>query len=125
MSLQRRSRASVDLSDEAIDVIATRLRVVGEPTRIRLLALLNQGEATVQELSDRLPTTPQNISRHLTTLHQAGMVGRHKQANTVRYTLVDWTGWWLVEQMAAALAAHAEELGELFPAEPDETAPKR
>jgi ArsR family transcriptional regulator len=111
----RGSRGGAELSDEAIDVIATRLRVVGEPTRIRLLALLNQGEATVQELSDRLPTTPQNISRHLTTLHQAGMVSRRKEANTVRYTLVDWTGWWLVEQMAAAIAAHAEELGELFP----------
>jgi DNA-binding transcriptional ArsR family regulator len=105
----------VPLSEEAIDVIATRLRVVAEPTRIKLLALLNTGEATVQELCDRLPTTHQNISRHLATLHQAGMVSRRKEANTVRYALVDWTGWWLVEQMASAIGAQAEELGELFP----------
>ncbi|MDP2710343.1 MAG: metalloregulator ArsR/SmtB family transcription factor [Solirubrobacteraceae bacterium] len=110
-------RTGAPLSEEAIDVIATRLRVVAEPTRIRLLELLNAGEATVQELCDQLPTTHQNVSRHLATLHQAGMVSRRKEANTVRYALVDWTGWWLVEQMASSISARAEELGDLFSSE--------
>jgi DNA-binding transcriptional ArsR family regulator len=34
-------------------VIAARLRVIADPTRIRLMELLNEGEATVQELTDR------------------------------------------------------------------------
>lgn len=61
------------LSDEAIDLIAARLRVIAEPNRIRILGLLNEGEATVQELTDRLMTTHQNVSKHLGVLYQ----GRH------------------------------------------------
>lgn len=102
------------LPDEAIELIAARLRVIAEPTRIRIMGLLNEGEATVQELTDRLPTTHQNVSKHLSALYQAGMVSRRKEGTSVRYALVDWTGWWLVEQMGASVAAQLDELRELF-----------
>src|SRR4051794_25993761 len=85
------------LPDEVVEMIAARLRVIAEPTRIRIMGLLNEGEATVQELTDRLATTHQNVSKHLGVLYQSGMVSRRKEGNCVRYTLVDWTGWWLVE----------------------------
>lgn len=102
------------LSDEAIELIAARLRVIAEPNRIRILALLNEREATVQELTDRLMTTHQNVSKHLGVLYQAGMVSRRKDGISVRYTLVDWTGWWLVEQMATSVADRLDELQGLF-----------
>jgi DNA-binding transcriptional ArsR family regulator len=102
------------LSDEAIDLIAARLRVIAEPNRIRILGLLNEGEATVQELTDRLMTTHQNVSKHLGVLYQAGMVSRRKEGNSVQYALVDWTGWWLVEQMATSVADRLDELQNLF-----------
>ena len=104
---------------EAIEVIAARLRVIADPTRIRLMELLNEGEATVQELTDRVMTTHQNVSKHLAVLYQAGMVSRRKQGPSVRYALVDWTGWWLVEQMGASVAAQLDELRELFGDEPE------
>jgi hypothetical protein len=59
-------------------------------------------------------TTHQNVSKHLAVLHQAGMVSRRKQGPSVRYALVDWTGWWLVEQMGASVPAQLDELRELF-----------
>lgn len=108
-------RPAIDqLSDEAVDLISARLRVVAEPNRIRILGLLNQGDATVQELTDHLMTTHQNVSKHLGVLYQAGMVSRCKEGNAVRYALVDWTGWWLVEQMASSVADRIEGLQELF-----------
>jgi ribosomal protein S18 acetylase RimI-like enzyme/DNA-binding transcriptional ArsR family regulator len=67
-----------------------------------------------QELTARLPTTHQNVSKHLAVLYQAGIVGRRRDGPCMRYALVDWTGWWLVEQMAQAVAAHLEELHALF-----------
>lgn len=110
-----RSRPSArQLSDEAIEVVAERLRVIAEPTRIRLMGLLNEREATVQELTDRLATTHQNVSKHLGVLYQAGIVSRRREGSCVRYALVDWTGWWLVEQIAGSVAARYEELQELF-----------
>jgi hypothetical protein len=66
------------LSDEAIELIAARLRVIAEPNRIRIFRLLNEGDATVQELTDRLMTTHQNVSKHLGVLYQAGMVAAAK-----------------------------------------------
>ncbi|MGH2764128.1 MAG: hypothetical protein ACRDL4_01750 [Thermoleophilaceae bacterium] len=32
----------------------------------------------------------------------------------MRYALIDWTGWWLVEQIAGSVAARYEELQGLF-----------
>lgn len=78
------------------------------------MGLLNEGEATVQELTDRLMTTHQNVSKHLGVLYQAGMVSRRKEGTSVRYALVDWTGWWLVEQIGASVAAQADDLHDLF-----------
>ncbi len=108
---ERRGRASRRrLPDEAVELVAARLRVIGEPTRIRLLGLLDEGDATVQELAERLATTHQNASKHLGVLHQAGMVSRRREGTSIRYALVDWTGWWLVEQIAASAATHLDEL---------------
>jgi DNA-binding transcriptional ArsR family regulator len=92
------------LTDQAVELVAFRLRLFAEPTRIRLLELLNDGEASVQELSDQLDTTYQNVSRHLNVLYQAGILTRRKVDSSVRYALADWTGWWLIEQVSGTLA---------------------
>jgi ArsR family transcriptional regulator len=102
------------MSDEAVELVAARMRVFSEPTRIRLMEFLNEGEATVQELTDRLATTHQNVSKHLSILYQAGVVSRRKEGPCVRYALADWTGWWLVEQIASSVAAHVDELRAVF-----------
>jgi DNA-binding transcriptional ArsR family regulator len=101
-------------SDQAVELVAFRCRLFGEPTRIRLLELLNDGEASVQELTDQLQTTHANASKHLSLLHQAGVVSRRKDGPSVRYALVDWTGWWLIEQLAASIADQLDELRGAF-----------
>ena len=105
-----------DLLCAAIELIAARLRVFAEPTRIRLMGMLDQGDATVQELTDRLATTHQNVSKHWGVLYQAGMVSRRKEGTSVRYGLVDWTGWWLVQQIGASVADQLDALRDVFPA---------
>jgi DNA-binding transcriptional ArsR family regulator len=97
------------LSDEAVESIAEWMRVICEPSRIRLMEILNGGPATVGGLAAQLHTTPQNVSRHLGVLHQAGIVRRRKVKNSAEYELVDWSGWWMVEQVGRSLAARLEE----------------
>lgn len=60
------------LPDEVVELIAAELKVMAEPNCILLMELLNKGEATVQELSDQLLTTHQNVSKHLSVLYNAG-----------------------------------------------------
>jgi DNA-binding transcriptional ArsR family regulator len=90
------------LPEQVIELTAERLRVIAEPNRIALLEALNAcGEASVQELADRIGAPHQKASKHLAVLYGAGMVSRRRgEGTTVLYALVDWTGWWVVEQIA-------------------------
>jgi DNA-binding transcriptional ArsR family regulator len=107
---QPRTNGLDPMTSDALEIVTARLRTIAEPMRVRLMWLLDEyGAATVQELQDRLPpTTRQNVSRHLGVLHQTGLVTRTRVGNTVRYELVDWTAFGVIEQIAASVAAHFE-----------------
>lgn len=101
------------LPDSLAELIAQRFRVIGEPTRIRLLDRLRAGEASVQELTDALGTSQQNVSKHLGVLAQAGIVGRRKDGNLSLYRIVDESVFALCEQVCGSLAQQFAELGAL------------
>jgi DNA-binding transcriptional ArsR family regulator len=71
------------------ELIAGRFRVLGEPLRLRLLDRLRDGEATVNELGEALGATQQNVSKHLSVLHRAGMLTRRKHGTRVSYAIAD------------------------------------
>ena len=85
-------------------MVAAMLKVLGDATRIRLIELLNDwGSATVGALTPYFPVSQQRVSQQLAVLHQAGVVRRHRQGIHVRYELVDFTCWWVVQQLASGL----------------------
>jgi DNA-binding transcriptional ArsR family regulator len=96
------------LTDRAANLIAGRLRVLGQPLRLKLVDRLATRATTVQELVDALGTTQQNISQHLGILRRAGIVARHKEGTRVRYRLADPTILPILERAEASLA---HELG--------------
>lgn len=55
------------------------LRAAGEPTRLRLLALLSSADLTVTDLIDILGQSQPRISRHLRLLAEAGLVERYQE----------------------------------------------
>ncbi|MEW6123553.1 MAG: metalloregulator ArsR/SmtB family transcription factor [Pseudomonadota bacterium] len=61
------------------------LKAAGEDTRLRLLALLDEAELTVSELTDILGQSQPRISRHLKLLAEAGLVERRREASWVFY----------------------------------------
>lgn len=99
------------LPREVIELTAERLRVIAEPNRMALLEALNAcGEASVQELADCIGASHQKTSKHLAVLFGAGMVSRRRgEGTTVLYTLIDWTGWWVIEQIARWVGAGFEQ----------------
>jgi DNA-binding transcriptional ArsR family regulator/ubiquinone/menaquinone biosynthesis C-methylase UbiE len=66
-----------------------RLRAIAEPTRLRLICLLAQGELTVSEISQILGQSQPRVSRHLKLLLDAGLVTRLPEGAWVFYRLVD------------------------------------
>ncbi|MCB9994297.1 MAG: metalloregulator ArsR/SmtB family transcription factor [Hyphomicrobiaceae bacterium] len=64
-------------------------KAAGEPTRLRLLALLSAGELTVKDLTDILGQSQPRISRHLKLLADAGLVERHSEGAWAYFRLAD------------------------------------
>lgn len=101
------------MSDQLVDLIAHRFQLLAEPTRIRLFERLRDGEATVHELADELGTSQQNISKHLATLAEAGVVARRKEANCAYYRIADEELVGLCEQVCGSVERHLLDLAAL------------
>jgi len=110
------------MSEPLAELVATRLRILGQPLRIRLIDLVDlRPEATVQELADLLGTTQQNVSQHLGILFRAGALGRRKKGTRVHYFLDDQHILPLLEDAAASISRQLAELSRMV--EPDASEP--
>ena len=98
------------LPDPLIEVIAQRFRVLGEPSRIKLLDTLRDGAATVGELQAATGASQQNVSKHLGVLHEAGMVARSKEGNFARYAIADETIFQICELVCGGVRRQLDEL---------------
>ena len=77
------------LSDKMFELIARRFRMLGEPYRLRILHELQSGEKTVTDLVDALDGNQPNVSKHLQLLHEAGLVARRREGNSIFYAISD------------------------------------
>ncbi len=68
--------------------LASILKAAGEPTRLRLLNLLRNGDICVCDLQAILGLPQHAVSRHLAVLRHAGLVTDHRRGQRVIYSLV-------------------------------------
>jgi DNA-binding transcriptional ArsR family regulator len=101
------------LPDALVELVARRFRVLGEPMRIRLLDRLRDGEASVQELTEALASSQQNVSKHLAVLHEAGIVSRRKAGTHTYYDIADEGVLELCEHVCGGLRRQYAELAAL------------
>ena len=69
---------------EEADRVATALKVLAEPARLRLLSLIQAqpgGEACVCHLTEALGLTQPTVSHHLKVLLEAGLVEREQRGS--------------------------------------------
>jgi len=66
----------------------TALKAVGDPTRTRILKLLEQGELCVCQVQAVLGLAPSTVSKHLAILKAAGLVDDCRDGKWIRYGLV-------------------------------------
>ena len=100
--------------------VAERLRVLGQPVRLRLIEQLTSGPATPQELSEVTGTSQQNVSKHLNVLYRAGIVSRRPEGSHVFYSLVDQSARAVLDEMLASVKRHLRELSDLATQPPEE-----
>jgi ArsR family transcriptional regulator, arsenate/arsenite/antimonite-responsive transcriptional repressor len=86
--------------------LADALKVLADPTRLRLLSLIGShpnGEACVCELTEPLGLSQPTVSHHLKVLAEAGLVGREKRGRWVYF-------WVLPEPIGLLRDALAEPI---------------
>jgi len=101
-----------DLSDAAIEMIAARFKVLSDPTRLKLLIALEAGEKNVTELVEAVGRTQANVSRHLQTLLDAGIVTRRKEGVNVYYGMDDHAVFGMCQHVCASLQRRLEAQAE-------------
>jgi ubiquinone/menaquinone biosynthesis C-methylase UbiE/DNA-binding transcriptional ArsR family regulator len=67
--------------------LTTILKAAGEPTRLRILALLAEAELTVSDLTEILRQSQPRLSRHLRLLTEAGLVDRFREGSWAFFRL--------------------------------------
>lgn len=71
------------------------LRTLADPTRVRILALLEREELAVQELMEVLGMAQSRVSRHLGILREAGLLRDRREGTYVFYRFApDTEGAW-------------------------------
>lgn len=68
-----------------MEALLTGLRAAAEPTRLRLLSLLSQGDLAVSELTHILGQSQPRVSRHLKLMCEAGLLDRFPEGAWVFY----------------------------------------
>ncbi len=77
------------LNTMALAALIAGLRAAGEDTRLRILALLDEGELTVTDLTDILGQSQPRVSRHLKLMAEAGLIERSREGAWAFFRLAD------------------------------------
>lgn len=83
------ARTSLIDRQEHIEQAAYALKSISHPLRLRILCVLGDGEACVQDIVDAVGTSQSNISQHLAILREKGVLQTRKDANRVFYRVGD------------------------------------
>jgi len=94
--------------DNAMNGTLKILRALADPTRLRLLALLEREELSVHELQEITRLGQSRISTHLGQLLEAGLVRSRREGRRAFYRLADGLNGDAAGMVKAALAGAAE-----------------
>lgn len=77
------------VSDEVIQRIADVLKAIADPTRLKILHCLHDGELCVTNILETVGGSQANISKHLSVLRRAGLVDCKREGLNVYYRIID------------------------------------
>lgn len=85
--------------EEHIETAARALKAIAHPLRLKILCVLGDQEACVQEIVDAVGTSQSNISQHLAILRDKEVLVKRKDANRVYYRIGDERVLQLIDMM--------------------------
>jgi len=106
------SQAPFALPDEPLEaeIVAKYFRGFGDPTRVRIMGLLADGERSVGELVALIGVTQPKVSNHLACLRWCGFVDSRREHRTVFYRVADERVLQMLALAHALLADNAQHV---------------
>ena len=92
------------LSEDQLEQVALRFRLLGEPMRLRILQAVCGEPRTVNEIVEAVAATQANVSKHLALLAGADILARRKDGQRVYYCMKDQ----LAMKLCALVHKHLE-----------------
>jgi len=99
----------LELSVEAIELVAARFKVLAEPFRLRLIQALDHGERSIGDIALELASSQPNVSKHAKILHDAGLIARRQEGTTVFCSIADPSVYELCEVVRSSLRGQIEK----------------
>lgn len=107
-----------EFPDELLSLVASRFRLLGDSTRLRLILTLREGEQTVGTIAELAGTSQANTSKHLTALHDAGLVTRRRDGGSVYYKSNGRLPYLLIDAVCSSLDAQTSARHAMLSASP-------
>lgn len=106
------AQAPFSLPDDPLEaeIVAKYFRGFGDPTRVRIMGLLADGERSVGELVELIGATQPKVSNHLACLRWCGFVDSRREHRTVYYRVADERVLQMLQLAHALLADNAEHV---------------
>jgi len=102
---------SVEKTTAELNQIANVLKLLGDKTRLTIVAILKQRECCVCELQEVFKSSQPSISQHLRKLKDAGLIKEDKRAQWVYYSLNSRTDLYgLIEDILEHLPDQSENI---------------
>jgi ArsR family transcriptional regulator, cadmium/lead-responsive transcriptional repressor len=104
--------APFQLPDQPVelDIVAKYFRGLGDPTRLRILEELAEGERSVGELVELVGAPQPKVSSHLACLRWCGFVESRREFRTVHYRVADDRVKAMIKLARALLEDNAEHV---------------
>jgi DNA-binding transcriptional ArsR family regulator len=93
-----------------LELTARFFRALGDPTRLRLLDHLLEGEKSVGELVGLVGSPQGRVSNHLSCLKQCGLVDTRREGKFIYYRIADDAMRRLLEVSQGIIASNAENI---------------
>ncbi len=74
-----------DASDQQLEKGANCLKSLAHPLRLKVVAVLGAGEASVSQLLRELGTSQPNVSQHLAQMRDKGVLSARRDGNQIYY----------------------------------------
>lgn len=102
------------MSVEAVELVASRFKVLSEPLRLQILQFLENGEASVTNVTKAVNSTQPNVSKHLKIMQDEGLLAKRQDGNTVYYKIADRSVFELCEVVCGSLKEKFSERRAMF-----------